>query len=69
MVINGDLPVCYEEGSSEESVIADSIPSGNILWAGSLSTIEGVDFRKGWENLFMTLIQERKALTQSPQRS
>ena len=52
MVINGDLPVCYEEGSSEESVIADSIPSGNILWAGYLSTIEGVDFRKGWENLY-----------------
>ncbi|MEK9171157.1 MAG: hypothetical protein AAB823_00435 [Patescibacteria group bacterium] len=52
MVVNGDLPVCWEEGSFEETVIADSIPSGNILWAGYLSTIEGVDFRKGWENLY-----------------
>lgn len=52
MVVDGDLPVCWEEGSSEESVIAHKIPRRNILWTGSLSTIEGVDFRKGWGNLF-----------------
>lgn len=52
MVISGDLPACWEEGSFEETVIADSIPLGNILWAGSQPSIEGVDFRKGWERLY-----------------
>lgn len=52
MVINGDLPVCWEEGSSEESVIVDSIPLGNILWKGSRLSLDNVDFRKGMEDFF-----------------
>lgn len=52
MVIDGDLPVCFEEGSSEESVITDSIPFRNILWAGSQPSIANIDFRKGWETLY-----------------
>lgn len=67
MVINGDLPVCYEEGSSEESVITDSIPLGNILWAGSRSTIEGVDFRIGWDKFFDPVLrnQETKGIAEN----
>lgn len=52
MVINGDLPVCFEEGSSEESVIANLIPKKNILWVGSRPNLEGADFQKDWGKFF-----------------
>ncbi len=52
LILDGNLPVCWEEGSSEESVIADTIPLNNILWAGSKETLKGIDFRTGWEKFF-----------------
>ena len=43
------------------------IPSKNILWAGSRSTIEGIDFRIGWDKFFDPVLrnQETKGIAEN----